>query len=80
MVARKQQEQGQKEIKRQMILEAVYFRFMNTQLLSNIGHYSPLHGKGPSTTSWIWNIHASTHEIEDENRSPYSSKVMASHS
>ena len=58
----------------------VYFRFINIHLPSNVGHHSLNIAKGPRTTTWIWNIHASTHDITLSSSSSYTSKVLSSHS
>ena len=62
----------------------MYFRFINIHLPSNVGHHSLNIAKGPRTTTWIWNIHASTHDITLSVSSgvtaSYTSKVLSSHS
>lgn len=58
----------------------MYFRFINIHLSSNVGHHSLNIAKGPRTTTWIWNIHASTHDITLSSSSSYTSKVLSSHS
>ena len=59
----------------------MYFRFINMHLPSNVGDHHLNNAKGPSQTTWIWNIHASTHQVPIHHTSiRSSSKVLSSHS
>lgn len=57
----------------------MYFRFLNARVLSNVGHYSPSLAKGPVSTTWIWNIHASPHDLVTSTTTSYASKILSSH-
>ena len=57
----------------------MYFRFINIHLPSKVGNYAPSLSKGASSTTWIWNIHASAHDLNIYSPSLYASKVLSSH-
>jgi photosystem I P700 chlorophyll a apoprotein A1 len=39
------------------------FRYVNAKLWSK-GHFNKALSKGPKTTTWIWNLHASAHDFD----------------
>ena len=62
----------------------MYFRFINIHLPSNVGHASLNIAKSCLSTTWIWNIHASTHCVSSfmppTTHDHPTSKVLSSHS
>ena len=60
-------------------IDLLYFRFINIRLLSKVGHYTPSLAKGPLSTTWIWNIHASSHDLILLPLTSYASKILSSH-
>jgi photosystem I P700 chlorophyll a apoprotein A1 len=47
--------------------------------LSKVGSYASSLSKGASSTTWIWNLHASAHDLDIHTPSSYESKVLSSH-
>jgi photosystem I P700 chlorophyll a apoprotein A1 len=39
------------------------FRYVNSTLWSKPGHFNSALSKGPSSTTWIWSLHADAHDF-----------------
>merc|ERR1712190_32013 len=40
------------------------FRYVNSRVWSQAGHFNKALSKGPKTTTWIWNLHSSPHDFD----------------
>ena len=45
------------------------YRYVNSSVWSNVGHFSSILAKGPQTTTWIWNLHADAHDYNASSSS-----------
>jgi len=45
------------------------FRYVNAYIWSKAGHFNKALSKGPKTTTWIWNLHASAHDFDIQQSS-----------
>ena len=41
----------------------MFFRYVNSKVWSKAGHFNEALSKGPSTTTWIWNLHSDAHDF-----------------
>ena len=40
----------------------LFFRYINSRLWCKAGHFNGALSKGPSSTTWIWNLHSDAHD------------------
>ena len=42
----------------------LFFRYINSRVWSQAGHFNKALSKGPKTTTWIWNLHSHPHDFD----------------
>ena len=47
----------------------LFFRYIKSTLWSKAGDFNKALSKGPSSTTWIWNLHSDAHDFDWQERS-----------
>ena len=72
------QEQEAIKIKKAQVLVDLDVVETSFEKWAKPGHFSRTLAKGPTTTTWIWNLHADAHDFHVLNTSSASSIVFSS--
>ena len=49
-------------VAKQRLKIKLFFRYINSRLWCKAGHFNGALSKGPSSTTWIWNLHSDAHD------------------